>query len=97
MAQGLYNSLLLLLQHLHTSLSKEKGRAASTLNTKRHSGKPDSVALHNTFPTPEVVHWSSRDQPVRQASALVREGGTCHLAKKERKKEKERKKKKELN
>jgi len=38
--------------------------------------------VHHTCPTPEV--HAALGQPVRQASALVREGGTCHFVKKER-------------
>ena len=36
---------------------RERSRSICTSHTP--SGKPDSVALHYTCPTPEVVHWAS--------------------------------------
>jgi len=54
---------------------KERGRTASTLHT-HHQG---SLMVH--CPTQHLSHpWGcALGQPTRPASALVREGGTCHL------------------
>ena len=62
---------------IHTSLSqKERGRAASTLNAHRRASLWCCATLYLSHPWGRVL-----GQPVRQASALVREGGTCHLVK----------------
>ena len=57
--------------------NRERSRSIYTSHTP--SDKPDGVALHYNCSTLE-------GQPARQASALVREGGTCNFIKERKKK-----------
>jgi len=59
---------------------KEKGCATSTVQLHTHR-QASLTVTHYTYPTPETG-YCSLGQPVRHASALVRELGMWHLAKK---------------
>ena len=73
-------SLIPSLGLIHTSLSKKRGGAASTLNA--HHQASLMVSRYTTLVPP--LRSCIGPARVRQASSLVREGGTCHLVKKER-------------